>query len=206
MKVILLNGSPNANGCTYTALCEVAWALQQSEIETEIVQIGNKAIQDCIGCGGCAAQGACVFEDGVNETARKIAEADGLVIGSPVYYAGMSGALKSYLDRLFYSSGKRFAGKVGAGIVSARRGGTTATFDELNKYFTISRMPVASSQYWNQVHGSSPEDVKKDLEGLQIMRILGRQMAWLLRCIEAGKEKGIPLPEKEEAVRTNFIR
>lgn len=206
MKVLLINGSPHAKGSTFTALNEVAVTLEKEGIETEIVHVGNKAIRGCIACAKCREIGHCVFDDEVNEVAEKFAEADGLVIGSPVYYASANGTLVSFLDRLFYSSGKiNKAMKVGAAVVSARRGGNTATFDELNKYFTISGMPVASSQYWNQVHGNCAEDAMQDAEGLQTMRTLGRNMAFLIKSIALGKEK-FGLPETETKVATNFIR
>lgn len=208
MKVLLINGSPNEKGCTFTALEEVEKELQNQGIETEIFHIGNKAIRGCIGCGKCREnkKNRCVFNDDVVNTAIEKAEkADGFIFGSPVYYASGNGSMISFLDRLFYAGGC-FAYKPGAAVASARRAGTTATIDELNKYFTISNMPVVSSQYWNMVHGSKPEDVKKDLEGLQTMRVLGRNMAWMLKCIEAGKKAGINIPEIEPKVKTNFIR
>lgn len=206
MKVILVNGSPKANGCTYTALLEVAGALEKNGIETEIVQVGAKPIAGCIGCGACAKSGKCFMDDGVNEFVEKAKNADGFVFGSPVHYAAASGALTSFLDRAFYGKSAVFAGKPGAAVVSCRRGGAAAAFDQINKYFTISSMPVVSSQYWNQVHGNTPEEVKKDEEGMQTMRTLGNNMAWLLSCIKAGKEAGITFPEREPAVKTNFIR
>lgn len=206
MKVLLINGSPRAKGCTYTALSEVAKSLNACEIETEIIQIGNQAIRGCIGCGGCAGKGRCIFEDdAVNEIIGKMEEADGLIIGSPVYFASPNGNLISLLDRLFYA-GTCFAHKPAAAVVSARRAGTTVTVDDLNKYFTIKQMPVVSSTYWNMVHGSCPEDVLKDEEGLQTMRNLGRNMAWLLKCIENGKQNGIQPPTAEKKIWTNFIR
>ena len=210
MKVILVNGSPHVKGCTYTALDEVAKSLNKEGIETEIFHIGNKPVSGCIACKTCAKTGKCVVDDKVNEFRELAAEADGFVFGSPVHYASAGGAVISFLDRVFYSdmcSGKRsFYLKPAAAVVSARRAGTTATFDQLNKYFTISEMPVISSKYWNMVHGHTPEDVQKDLEGLQVMRILGRNMAWFLKCKEAGSKAGVPLPEREESIATNFIR
>lgn len=206
MKVILVNGSPKAKGCTYTALCEVAGALEKNGIETEIFQVGAAPIAGCIGCGACLKTGKCFVEDGVNEFVEKAKEADGFVFGSPVHYAAASGAVTSFLDRAFYGKGAAFAGKPGAVVVSCRRGGASAAFDQLNKYFTISNMPVVSSQYWNQVHGNTPEEVRRDEEGLQTMRTLGNNMAWLLKCIDAGKKAGITFPEREPAVKTNFIR
>ena len=205
MKVLLINGSPHANGCTFTALSIVAEELQKNGVETEIVHIGNKDIRGCIACGKCAELGHCVFNDMVNEVASKLEQADGLVVGSPVYYAGPNGTLTNLLDRLFFSTPFNKRMKVGAAVVSARRGGTTAAFDRLNKYFTISEMPIASSRYWNMVHGHTPEDVMKDEEGAQIMRILGRNMAFLIRAIAAERERN-GLPEKEVTKYTNFIR
>lgn len=206
MKVLLLNGSPKANGCTYTALCEVAGALEKNGIETEIVQVGAAPIAGCIGCGACVRTGKCFMEDGVNEFVEKAKRADGFVFGSPVHYAAASGAVTSFLDRAFYGKSAAFAGKPGAAIVSCRRGGAASAFDQLNKYFTISNMPIVSSQYWNQVHGNTPEEVRRDEEGMQTMRTLGNNMAWLLKCIEAGKKAGITFPEREPALKTNFIR
>ena len=205
MKALLINGSPHANGCTFTALNIVAEELQKNGIETEIVHIGNKDIRGCIACGKCAELGHCVFNDMVNEVASKFEQADGLVVGSPVYYAGPNGTLTNLLDRLFFSTPFDKRMKVGAAVVSARRGGTTAAFDRLNKYFTISEMPVVSSRYWNMVHGHTSEDVMKDEEGVQIMRILGRNMAFLMRAIAAERERN-GLPEKEVTRYTNFIR
>ena len=205
MKVLLINGSPHANGCTFTALSIVAEELQKNGIETEIVHIGSKDIRGCISCGKCRELGHCVFNDMVNEVASKFEQADGLVVGSPVYYAGPNGTLTNLLDRLFYSAHYDLRMKVGAAIVSARRAGTTAAFDRLNKYFTISEMPVVSSRYWNMVHGFTPEDVMKDEEGCQIMRVLGRNMAFLIKAIAAEKAKN-GLPEKEVASYTNFIK
>ncbi|MDD6307664.1 MAG: flavodoxin family protein [Clostridiales bacterium] len=206
MKVILVNGSPKEKGCTYTALQEVAGALEKQGIETEIFQVGAKPVAGCIVCGACISTGKCFVEDVVNEFVEKAKGADGFVFGSPVHYAAASGAITSFLDRAFYGKGAVFAGKPGAAVVSCRRGGASAAFDQLNKYFTINNMPVVSSQYWNQVHGNTPEEVKQDAEGLQTMRTLGNNMAWLLKCIEAGKNAGISFPEREPAVKTNFIR
>ena len=205
MKTLLINGSPHANGCTFTALNIVAEELRKNGIDTEIVHIGNKDIRGCIACGKCAELGRCVFNDMVNEVAPKFEQADGLVVGSPVYYAGPNGTLTNLLDRLFFSTPFDKRMKVGAAVVSARRGGTTAAFDRLNKYFTISEMSIASSRYWNMVHGHTPEDVMKDEEGVQIMRILGRNMAFLMRAIAAERERN-GLPEKEVTKYTNFIR
>lgn len=204
MKVLLINGSPNAVGCTFTALSEVEKTLQQEGIETEIVHVGNKDLRGCIGCRKCKTTGKCVFDDFVNEIAPKFAECDGIVIGSPVYFASANGTLVSFIDRLFYSSAADRRMKVGAAVTSSRRGGNSATFDELNKYFTISEMPVVPSQYWNDVHGYSPDDVRADEEGMQTMRVLGRNMAFLLKSISLGKEK-YGLPEKETRIFTPFI-
>jgi len=208
MKVLLINGSPRAKGCTYTALCEIAKELEKENIETEIFHVGNKPIRGCMACGGCfkSDSNQCVFDDDVvNIALAKAKEADGFVFGSPVHYAGASGQITSFLDRFFYASGG-FRHKPGAAIVSCRRGGSTAAFEQLNKYFTISSMPIVSSQYWNMVHGNTPEEVMQDLEGMQTMRTLGKNMAWLLKCIRAGEESGISMPELETRVRTNFIR
>ncbi len=207
MKVLLINGSPKAKGCTYTALCEIAGELEKENIETEILHLGKDPIRGCTACGGCYKTGRCIFNDDiVNVGIEKVKEVDGLIVGSPVHYASASGAVTSFLDRLFYAGGGALAFKPGAAIVSCRRGGATAAFEQLNKYFTISNMPVVSSQYWNMVHGNTPDEVRQDLEGMQVMRVLGRNMAWLLKSIQAGKEAGIKLPEQEERARTNFIR
>jgi len=207
MKVLLINGSPKAKGCTYTALNEVAKELESNGIETEIFHVGIKPIRGCMACNGCSnTNGLCVFnDDTVNIALEKAKEADGFVFGSPVHYAAASGQITSFLDRFFYAGGS-FQYKPGAAIVSCRRGGSTAAFEQLNKYFTISNMPIVSSQYWNMVHGNTPEEVEQDLEGMQTMRVLGRNMAWLLNCINAGKEAGVNLPEKEARAMTNFIR
>lgn len=210
MKVLLINGSPHEKGCTYTALEEVAKTLNQEGIQTDIFWIGLKPLIGCTACLKCRELKRCVFNDRVNEFLSIAGEADGFVFGSPVHFAAAGGAITSFMDRVFYTdlqSGKNsFYLKPAAAVVSARRAGTTATFDQLNKFFTISEMPVISSRYWNMVHGRTPDDVGKDLEGLQIMRILGRNMAWFLKCKEAGTKAGIPLPAKEETVFTNFIR
>lgn len=204
-NVLLINGSPNARGCTFTALDEVSATLNAEGVETEIIHVGNKNLRGCIGCRKCKTTQACVFDDLVNETAPKFAACDGIVIGSPVYFASANGTLVSFMDRLFYSASCDKTMKVGAAVVSARRGGNSATFDELNKYFTISGMPVASSQYWNAVHGYTPEDVVRDEEGMQTMRVLGRNMAFLLKSIALGKEQ-FGLPEKEDRIFTHFIQ
>lgn len=208
MKVVLVNGSSNAKGCTYTALSEMGKVFEESGIETEIVQLGKGAIRDCIGCGACRKlENQCVFKDDiVNEIIEKMSEADGIVLGSPVYYAHPSGRILSVLDRIFYAGSQAFAHKPGMAVVSARRGGTTAAFDVLNKYFTIAQMPVVSSTYWNMVHGTKPEEVLQDAEGLQVMRNGARNMIWMLRCIEAGKSAGVEMPEAELSNRTDFIR
>ena len=203
-KVLLLNGSPHSAGCTATALEEMICVFEKEGIETELVQVGSHDIRGCIGCGKCRENKKCVFDDLVNEVAQKLAAADGLVVGSPVYYASPNGTILAFMDRLFYSTGhipKQM--KVGAAVVSARRGGNTASFDALNKYFTISAMPVASGTYWNQVHGFSAEDVKKDLEGLQTLRNLARNMAFMIKAFSDAKEK-YGLPEMERGSFTSF--
>ena len=206
MKVLLLNGSPHEKGCTFTALNEVADRLEKNGVQTQFLHIGNKPVQGCTACQGCAKSGYCVFkEDKVNECADLLKAADGFVVGSPVYYSAPNGALCAFLDRLFYRKSKAYAYKPAACVVSCRRRGATASFDRLNKYFTISQMPVVSSQYWNAVHGNTPEEVRQDAEGLQTMRTLGNNMAWLLKCIDAAKGV-VALPEKEAPVWTNFIR
>ena len=210
MKVLLVNGSPHKEGCTYTALTEVAGTLEAEGIETEIFWIGNRPIGGCIGCKSCDETGRCVFDDVVNRFWEKAEEADGFIFGSPVHFASASGNLTAFMDRLFHSTSRSghdaFYLKPAAAVLSARRAGTTASFDQLNKYFTIREMPVVSSCYWNMVHGSTPEEVRQDGEGLYTMRVLGRNMAYLLRCQEAARKLQIPLPEREPRVRTNFIR
>lgn len=206
MKVLLVNGSARSKGCTYTALLEVAGALEAQGIETEIIQLGTQPIAGCIACNVCKKTGKCFREDIVNKFVEKAKDADGFVFGSPVYYGSATGAITSFLDRVFYSSGYDFHGKPGACIVSCRRGGATAAFEQLNKYLSLSCMPIVTSQYWNMVHGGTPEEVKQDLEGLQTMRTLGNNMAWLLKCIEAGKKEGINVPKREPVQWTNFIR
>ena len=205
MKVLIINGSPNVNGCTFTALSEVEKTLSENGIETEFVHVGDKDIRGCIGCQKCGDLKRCVFNDLVNDVASIFAECDGLIIGSPVYYSSANGTLISFLDRLFYSASYDKTMKVGAAVVSARRTGCSSTFDVLNKYFTISGMPIASSQYWNEVHGHISDDVLKDEEGMQTMRVLGKNMAFLLKSIALGKEQ-FGLPEKETRVFTHFIR
>lgn len=208
MKVLLVNGAPHERGCTYTALCEIEKELNAAGVDTEIFWLGNKPVRGCIGCGGCAKNdGKCVFNDDVaNTLIDKAAEADGFVFGSAVHYAAPSGTICAVLDRAFYAGGRSFKYKPGAAILSCRRAGSTAAFDVLNKYFTISCMPIVSSGYWNMVHGSKAEDVLKDEEGLQVMRTLGRNMAWILKCIDLGKENGVTRPASEPKIRTNFIR
>ncbi len=208
MKVLLINGSPREKGCTFTALSEVAAQLSKNGIDTEILHVNKGAIIGCTACGACRKEGRCVFgdEDGVNACAEKIMAADALVIGSPVYYAAAAGALCAFMDRVFFAHGSKFQGKLGAAVVSCRRGGASAAFDRLNKYFTISQMPVVSSRYWNSVHGTKPEEVLQDLEGISVMRQLANNMAWLLKCIEAGKAAGVVKPEPEPRQFTNFIR
>ncbi len=209
MKVLFVNGSPHEKGCTYTALCEIASQLEKNGVDYEIHWLGNKAINGCTGCGACfkTRDDKCVFgdDDGINELIAKINAADGVVFGGPVHFAGSAGNLHSALDRVFYAK-RSFAGKPGAAIVSCRRSGGTAAFDDLNKYFMISSMPVVSSKYWNIVHGSTPQQVRQDEEGMQIMRVLADNMAWLLKSIEAGKAAGVKYPEPEKWIMTNFIR
>lgn len=205
MKVLLINGSPNEHGCTYTALSEVAETLLQEGIEANIFHIGKDAIHGCVGCGGCKKLGKCVYNDRFNDVIELAKEADGFVFGSPVYFASGNGSMIAFLDRLFMAI-PNLSFKPGAVVASARRAGTTATIDQLQKYLTIRNMPVVSSSYWPMVHGSCPDDVRKDLEGLQVMRGIGSNMAWLLKCINAGKEQGIELPVVEEKIKTSFIR
>ena len=206
MKVLMLNGSSKPNGNTYIALQEIGKQLEKEGIAYEIFQLGGGPVRDCIGCGGCSEEG-CVFgDDKVNEFIAKAKEADGFVFGTPVYYAHPSGRILSFLDRVFYSGGRAFAFKPGASVAVARRGGASASFDVLNKYFGISQMPVAGSTYWNSVHGRTPGEASQDAEGLQTMRNLAKNLAWMLKCFEAGKEKGITLPQTEREHMTNFIR
>ncbi len=207
MSVLLINGSPHPKGCTYTALSVVASQLQKYGLETTMIQLGTKPIQCCIACGKCHDTGHCVFNtDNVNEAIDLLREAEGLVVGSPVYYAGPNGGICSFLDRMFFLKASHYACTPAAAVVSCRRGGASASFDRLNKYFTIARMPVVSSQYWNSVHGNSPDEVMQDKEGIQTMRTLGDNMAWLIKCIQAGKAAGINPPEPEPWEPTNFIR
>lgn len=200
-RILLINGSPHEKGCTYTALSEVAAALHACGVETELLWLGTQPIAGCIACGKCYDTGRCIFDDKVNDLLARAQAFDGMVVGSPVYYAGPAGQLCAFLDRLFYASRGCWSGKVGAAVVSCRRGGATAAFDRLNKYFTISNMPVAPSQYWNMVHGNRPEEVLQDKEGLQIMRTLGKNIAWM---VESTKQ--MPQPKYEPRVATNFIR
>ena len=205
MKVLLINGSPNKTGCTYTALQEVETILHKYGIETELLYLGKRPIAGCIACMKCFETGYCFREDAVKEIQKRIDEFDAIILGSPVYYSGASGQLVSFLNRLFFAMEGRMEGKLGASVVSCRRGGASATFEQLNQYFTISNMPIVASQYWNSVHGFTPEDVRKDIEGLQTMRTLGENMAWLLKCIESGRNAGIDKPIYEPRLCTHFI-
>ena len=210
MKVLLVNGSPHKEGCTYTALTEVAKALEREGIGADFCWIGSKPLSGCIACKTCATKHACVFDDKVNEFLDMAADYDGFIFGTPVHWGGATGAMTSFLDRAFYADfcGGRnnFYLKPAAAIMSARRAGTTATWDQMNKYFGLMQMPIITSRYWNMVHGARPEDVAKDEEGMQVMRILGKNMAWFLKCKEAGEKAGVPLPEQEQIHFTNFIR
>lgn len=206
MKALLINGSPHQRGCTYTALHEVEKTLQQHSVVTEMLHIGSRTISGCIACMKCMQTGYCFRNDIVTDIQKRLDEFDAFVIGSPVYYSGPSGQLISFLNRLFLSSQDRMAGKLGAAVVSCRRGGASATFEQLNQYFTIANMPIVSSQYWNSVHGFTPDDVRQDAEGLQTMRTLGENMAWLLKCIACGRQNGITRPDYEPTVRTHFIQ
>lgn len=210
MKVLLTNGSPHKEGCTYTALCEVSEALNRNGIDTDIFWIGNKALSGCIACKKCIENNKCVFSDTVNEFLSIAGDYDGFVFGSPVHWGGASGAMTAFLDRVFYADlnggGNRFLLKPAAAVISARRAGTTATWDQLNKYFGLMQMPIITSRYWNIVHGAAPEQVKQDLEGLQVMRVLGKNMAYFLQCKEAASKAGIEPSEQEPMVFTNFIR
>ncbi len=206
MKVLLINGSPRQHGCTDTALCEMIRIFEENGVETELLWVGNAPVAGCIACGACAKNGACFVNDAVNDVIARLDTIDGIVVGSPVYYAGVSGQITSFLDRLFYAGGGKMKGKPAASVVSCRRGGASAAFEIINKYFMMTNMPVVTSQYWNQVHGNTPDEVKQDLEGLQTVRTLAQNMTWLLRCIEAGKAAGVAYPTYEPKVRTNFIR
>lgn len=206
-KVLFINGSPNENGCTSTAMDEVIRVLNENGIETEKLWLGKKAMPDCMACFSCMQKGKCVFDDQVNDIGARIDEFDGIVVGSPVYYGGPNGRLTSFLDRLFFSvPDSKFEGKLGASIVSCRRGGASEAFERLNQYFLMENMHVVSSQYWNQIHGFTADEAKQDIEGLQTMRTLAQNMAWLLKSIEAGKKSGIEKPVHEEKSFTNFIR
>lgn len=205
-KVLLINGSPNENGNTWLALKEVAGALEKNGVESEILYLGKQAVQGCIACFKCGKARKCVFNDAVNEVLEKIDTYDGIVVGSPVYFAGPNGSLCAFLDRLFYAGGKRLFGKVAAAVVCCRRGGATAALDRLNKYLVYSNMHIVGSQYWNLVHGMGAGEVNEDKEGMQTMRTLGENMAWMLKNIEAGKAQDVPAPEYERRVYTNFVR
>ena len=205
-KILLVNGSPNEHGCTATALGEIADTLQKNGVEAEILWLGKKPMTDCIACFQCQTNGKCVFSDQVNEIGSRIDEYDGFVFGSPVYYGGPTGRLTSFMDRLFFSiPDEKFAGKLAASVVSCRRGGATSAFERLNQYYLMENMIVVGSQYWNQVHGFTPDDVRKDEEGLQTMRTLGQNMAWVLKSIETGKKNNVCPPEYEAKKSTNFI-
>ncbi len=205
MKVILFNGSPKKNGCTYTALCEIEKVLNEKGIETEIFHAGA-ATKGCLGCGYCSRNGKCVTDDCVNEAIELLHDADGFVFGSPVHYAAMSGAMTSFLDRLFYTSSQLLKHKPCAVVASCRRGGSTATLDQLLKYPEFNEMPIVNGPYWSMVHGNTPEETLQDLEGIQVMHRIGENMAWLLTCIQKAIEAGIKRPEPQEKIRTNFIR
>ncbi len=205
MKVLLVNGSPHEKGCTYTGLQEVANALENNDIETEFLWLGIEPLAGCIGCNACLKTGKCFRNDIVNDFLNKVPDIDGFVFGSPVHFASSSGALTSFMDRAFYGRRKLFENKPACCICSCRRGGASATFDQINKYFSMSNMPIVTSQYWNQVHGTNPDEVKRDLEGMQTMRTLGNNMAWLLKCIDIAKKSGLEYPKNEEVVKTNFI-
>lgn len=207
MKVLMINGSPHEHGCTYTALTGVANVLRTENIDVEIVWLGDKAVRDCVGCGACAKLGRCIFDDDIaNELLEKSKLAHGFVFGSPVYYAHPSGRLISILNRLFYAGGKYLSYKPAAAVVTARRAGTTAALDVLNKYFTVNNMPVVSSQYWNMVHGRTPEEISRDVEGLQTMAVLGQNMAWLLKSLALSDKNNQPHPQLSAKQKTNFIR
>ena len=206
MKVLLLNGSPHEKASTYTALSEVAAAQESDGVTAEILWVGASPTMGCMGCGGCRKIGYCVRDDVVNQIIDQLEDCDGLVVGSPVHYAAASGQITCIMDRLFYAASGKLRHKPGAAVVSARRGGTTAALDQLNKYFTINQMPVVSSRYWNMVHGNTPDEVRRDEEGLSVMRTLGHNMAWLIKCIAAAQAAGVGMPVEEPPARTNFIR
>ena len=205
MKVLLVNGSPHEKGCTYTALKEIANTLENNDIETDFLWLGIEPLAGCIGCNACLKTGKCFRNDIVNDFLNKVPDIDGFVFGSPVHFASSSGALTSFMDRAFYGRRKLFENKPACCICSCRRGGASATFDQINKYFSMSNMPIVTSQYWNQVHGTNPDEVKRDLEGMQTMRTLGNNMAWLLKCIDIAKKSGLEYPKNEEIIKTNFI-
>jgi multimeric flavodoxin WrbA len=205
MQVLLINGSPHKNGCTFTALSEVEKALHKNAVETRWYHLGTKPVQGCIGCRQCKKTGHCTVAEDANALAAQIQQSDGVIVGSPVYYASINGALGALLDRTFFSASRTFRGKPAAAVVSCRRGGASSAFDRLNKYFTLAEMPLATSQYWNSVHGNTPEEVAQDIEGLQVMRTLGYNMAWLISSL-ASARANIPPPEREERLATNFIR
>ncbi len=210
MKVLLVNGSPHKEGCTYTALCAVSGVLNQNGIDTDLFWIGKKPLSGCTACRQCTGLNRCVFDDSVNEFLELAGDYDGFVFGTPVHWAGASGAITSFLDRAFYADlnggGNRFFLKPAAAVVSARRAGTTATWDQMNKYFGLMQMPIITSRYWNMVHGTTPEEVRQDLEGMQTMEFLGHNMAYFLKCKEVGSKLGIPIPPRDPFVYTNFIR
>ena len=204
---MLVNGSPHEKGCTYTALCEAKKVFEENGVEAEIYWIGNKPISGCIGCGTCRKTGKCCFgNDTVNDFVEAAKSADGFIFGSPVHYASAGGAITSFMDRAFYSNGAYLRGKPAAAVASCRRGGASATFDQMNKYFTINCMPIVSSNYWNQIHGNTPEETLQDAEGIQTVQILANNMSWLLKCIELGKQNGLPFPQPPAKITTNFIR
>lgn len=205
MKVLLVNGGPHEKGCTYTALCEVASSLEKNNIDTEIMWLGNEPIAGCIGCNACLKNGKCFRNDIVNTFLEKVPSADGFIFGSPVHFASSSGALTSFMDRAFYGRRKLFEHKPASCVVSCRRGGSSSAFDQINKYFSMNNMPIVTSQYWNQVHGTTPEEVKKDLEGMQTMRTLGNNMSWILKCIDIARKSGLEYPKNEDIIKTNFI-
>lgn len=205
-KALLINGSPNENGCTALALEEIAKTLEKNCVECQLIQIGKKPVAGCIACNSCRKTGKCIFNDSVNSILERIDDFGALIVGSPVYYAAPTGQICAWLDRAFYAGDKRWEGKIGACAVSCRRGGATAAFDRLNKYFLMSNMPVAPSQYWNQIHGNTREEAAQDAEGLQIMRVLADNIAWLMKSLEAAQDAGVQMPVREKHIWTNFIR
>lgn len=209
LKVLLVNGSPHKEGCVYTALSELAGSLKDEGIQSEIFWVGNQPLAGCIGCGSCIGKRACFRKDTVNDFTELIDRYDGFVFGTPVHYAGASGFMTSFMDRVFFIdefNGEHLAGKPAAAIATCRRSGGTATLDQLNKYMADCNMPIVPSQYWNVIHGNTPEEIRQDTEGLQIMRVLAKNMAWLLKCIRIGREQGIEFPNPEQHIMTNFIR